>query len=113
MPWEEIITGQHLPKLTVGSFGVKSLSSSFKIPELQGRKCKWFVDSRNTIVKIEFNRNYNKTARALISIPNFVEKFFKEKQAIVYRDEDAIYFCPYALGQEHLEKFLREEKILK
>lgn len=112
MAWEEIQTGQHLPALTVGSFGIKSLGSHFKIPELQGRKYKWFLDSKNKIVKVEFNPRYLKVCKGMLGIPSFVQKYFNEDQCIVFRDEDAIYLSPYKLGQEHLERFLRSEKII-
>lgn len=113
MAWEEIQTGQHLPALVVGSFGIKSLGSHFKIPDLRGRKYKWFLDSRNKIVKVEFNPKYVKVAHEMLGIPSFVKKYFNEDQAIVFRDENAIYLSSYKLGQEHLERFLKSEGVIK
>jgi hypothetical protein len=110
--WKEINVGAHKMPLQIGEFGVKGLRSNFKIFELQGRKCMWFVDSRNKVCKLEFNKNYKLVAKATIGIPLFVKKYFKENEAIIYRDENAIYLSPYALGQEHLEKFLASEKVL-
>jgi len=110
--WEEIQVGRHIERIGVESFGVKSLGSHFKFPENRGRKYKWFLDSKNKVVKVEFNNKYTKVCKEMLGIPSFVKKYFKEKDAIVFRDENAIYLCPYALGQEHLERFLRSEKVV-
>lgn len=111
--WSEIPIGSHAMPIQVGEFGVKSLFSYFKLSELTGRHFKWFVDSKSKVVKIEFNSRYAKVAKELIGIPSFVRKFFAERDAIAFRDENAIYLSPYELGEEHLKKFLENEGIIK
>lgn len=113
MVWQLIVSGKRRNALQVGTFGIRSLKFGGKTPEcLVEKNANWYFDKEMGIAKLQVEKNGIKTIKPSMSIPKPVSEGLKEEQAVVYLDEDAMFFVPYSKGEEYLKKILKKEGVV-
>lgn len=110
--WIEVPYGQRSKQWEIGSFTTKVIKSTLSIPR-QYRGKKFTIESKGDVVRVRLDERGLRITNSGIGVPTAVQKLMKnERQAVAYRDEFALYLCPYSKGQEYLNAFLKKERII-
>jgi hypothetical protein len=111
MTWQLVQSGIRI-SLQVGQFAVRQTTNSVKMPkQFVGKQANWYLDKELKIGKMKLEKDGMKKVAVCSMMPKLMKETIGD-QAVVYLDEDSMYFCPYKLGQEYLTKFLKKEGIL-
>lgn len=111
MVWQLVVSGQR-NALQVGKFGTRSLNFGGKTPaSLVGKNANWYYDKETKVAKLAVEKTGLKNLKESMSIPKSIKEGIKEDQAVVFLDENALFFAPYSKGEEYLKKILKREGI--
>lgn len=111
MAWELYKAVGRTPAITLGEFVVKT-SPNFKTPSwFEGKIYNWYLDRKTKVAKLQIEKNGLKSFGKTVTIPKVIcDLIEKDENYIAFFDENAIYFCRYKDGQEHLQKFVKADK---
>jgi len=108
MTWE-ILKISGTKGLHIGKYGARVINNAVQLPEtFTGKTFNWYLDRKNLIAKVVFEKAGMRTAGKYLSIPIAVKELFKEEMAVVFPEENVIYLGKYSKGQEYLEKFIEK-----
>lgn len=113
MRWEKVYR-KRSSMIRIGKFAIRNINLHFKAVGMwKGFSGNWYLDKKERVAKFVIEKNATDNVPSwMLTTPQAIKDFFDTDQIIVYLSEKSLYITPYELGQEHLEKALKQEKVI-